>query len=86
MKQNYVPINFFLSNHRGLLELKGSELNLLLHIFVKVLMDIPKDIFKVFLVAELFCSFSAAGCDVCLPLFAYMRLIFPVDHTVTDAA
>lgn len=84
-KQNYVAINFFLSNHRGLLELKESELNLLLYMYllVKVAMDIPKEIFMDGIFIELFCSFSAAGCGICLPWFVYVRLIFPVDHIVT---
>lgn len=55
-----------------------------MYLFVKVVMDIPKEIFRDGIFIELFCSFSAAGCGVCLSLFAYTKLIFPVDHIVTD--
>jgi len=35
--------------------------------FVKVVMDIPKEIFRDGIFIELFSSFSEAGCDICLP-------------------
>lgn len=58
---------FVSKQSRGHFESEESELNLLLymHLFVKV-MDVSREILRDGIFIDLFCTFSAAGCGVCM--------------------